>query len=256
MSRHLECKDLTKAFGAFLAVYKVSLAVKRDEIRAIIGPNGAGKSTFFNLITGFLPPTAGQIVYKDFDITHIPIFERIKMGFSRSFQTPKIFPELTVRENVYLALQAYYSRPFEWNIFKFRSLDLPGKTEKQLELFGLGLYGDKLAGSLSHGDQRILEICMVMALEPEVLLLDEPTSGMSEVETNKTIDLLMKLYEEDPVTMIIIEHDMRVVKRISHSITVLHQGTLIAEGTYAEIEANELVQQAYFGEVRHGIAQN
>lgn len=250
MIRHLECKNMTKAFGAFRAVNNVNISVKKDEIRAIIGPNGAGKSTFFNLITGFFPPTEGQIVYKDMDITNIPSFKRIKMGFSRSFQTPKIFPELTVRENVYLSLQAYHSRPFEWNIFKFFSLDLPGKTEEQLKIFDMAKHGDKVAGSLSHGDQRILEICMVMSLDPEVLLLDEPTSGMSEVETNKTIDLLLKMYDENPVTMIIIEHDMRVVKRISHSITVLHQGSLIAEGTYAEIEENETVQKAYFGEVR------
>lgn len=250
MNRHLECRDLVKAFGGFRAVSDVSLEVKKDEIRAIIGPNGAGKSTLFNLLTGFFPPTSGQILYKDKDLTHEPVYRRVKKGFSRSFQTPKIFPELSVRQNVFLALQAYYSRSFEWNIFKFRSLDLPGKAEELLQLFGLARHGELLAGSLAHGDQRILEICMVMALEPEVLLLDEPTSGMSEVETNKTIDLLMKLYEEDPITMVIIEHDMRVVRRISHHITVLHQGALIAEGTYADIEANDTVQKAYFGEVR------
>jgi branched-chain amino acid transport system ATP-binding protein len=250
MNRHLECKNLVKAFGGFRAVNDVSLAVKKDEIRAIIGPNGAGKSTLFNLLTGFFPPTSGHILYKDKDITNEPAFRRVKKGFSRSFQTPKIFPELSVRQNVFLALQAYFSRSFEWNIFKFRSLDLPGKAEELLRMFSLARHGEQLAGSLAHGDQRILEICMVMALEPEVLLLDEPTSGMSEVETNKTIDLLMKLYEEDPITMVIIEHDMRVVRRISHHITVLHQGALIAEGTYADIEANDTVQKAYFGEVR------
>jgi branched-chain amino acid transport system ATP-binding protein len=250
MIRHLVCQNLIKAFGGFRAVNDVSLEVRKDEIRAIIGPNGAGKSTFFNLLTGFFPPTSGQILYQDKDITNAPAYVRVKKGFSRSFQTPKIFPELSVRQNVYLALQAYYSRSFEWNIFKFRSLDLPGKAEELLRLFDLSRHAGQLAGSLSHGDQRILEICMVMALEPAVLLLDEPTSGMSEVETNKTIDLLMKLYDEDPITMVIIEHDMRVVRRISHSISVLHQGCLIAEGTYAQIEENETVQKAYFGEVR------
>ena len=147
-------------------------------------------------------------------------------------------------------MQAYHSKPFELNIFKFRILDLPGKTEELLEVFDFSRHADQLAGSLSHGDQRVLEICMVMALEPEVLLLDEPTSGMSENETQKTIDLLMRIYDEDPITMVIIEHDMRIVKRISHHITVMHQGALLAEGTYAEVEANELVQKAYFGEVR------
>ena len=248
MTSHLECKSITKTFGAFCAVNGVSMSVKKDEIRAIIGPNGAGKSTFFNLITGFFPPYDGHIIYKGIDITNAPSFKRIKMGFSRSFQTPKIFPELTVRENVFLSLQAYHSRPFEWNVFKFFSLDLPGKTEEQLTKFDLVRYSDKVAGSLSHGDQRILEICMVMSLDPDILLLDEPTSGMSEIETNKTIDLLLKMYDENPLTMIIIEHDMRVVKRISHSITVLHQGAVIAEGTYADIGKNETVQKAYFGE--------
>ena len=198
----------------------MNMAVKKDEIRAIIGPNGAGKSTIFNLLTGFFPATSGKILYKDMDITKTPAYGRVKMGFSRSFQTPKIFPELTVRQNVYLAVQAYHSSSFELNIFKFNSLDLPGKTEDLLRMFDLARHGDQLAGSLSHGDQRILEICMAMALDPEVLLLDEPTSGMSENETQKTIDLLMRIYDEDPITMVIIEHDMRIVKRISHHITV------------------------------------
>jgi branched-chain amino acid transport system ATP-binding protein len=250
MSRHLECRGLVKSFGGFNAVNDMYMAVKKDEIRAIIGPNGAGKSTMFNLLTGFYPATSGKILYKDVDITRTPAYGRVKMGFSRSFQTPRIFPELTVRQNVYLSVQAYHSKPFDLNIFKFRALDLPGKTEELLGIFDFTRHADQLAGSLSHGDQRILEICMAMALSPEVLLLDEPTSGMSENETNKTIDLLMRIYDDDPITMVIIEHDMRIVKRISHHITVMHQGSLLAEGTYAEVEANELVQKAYFGEVR------
>jgi branched-chain amino acid transport system ATP-binding protein len=250
MNRHLECRGLVKSFGGFKAVNDMNMSVRKDEIRAIIGPNGAGKSTMFNLLTGFCPATSGTILYKDVDITRTPAYGRVKMGFSRSFQTPKIFPELTVRQNISLAIQAYHSKPFDLNVFKFRSLDLPGKTEEQLGVFDFLRHADQLAGSLSHGDQRILEICMVMALEPEVLLLDEPTSGMSENETNKTIDLLMRVYDEDPVTMVIIEHDMRIVKRISHRITVMHQGALLAEGTYEMIERNELVRKAYFGEVR------
>jgi branched-chain amino acid transport system ATP-binding protein len=250
MNRHLECRGLVKSFGGFRAVNDMNMAVRKDEIRAIIGPNGAGKTTMFNLLTGFYPATGGKILYKDVDITDTPAFGRVKMGFSRSFQTPKIFPELSVRQNVFLSVQAYHSRPFDLNIFRFRALDLPGKTEELLSTFDFSRHAEILAGSLSHGDQRILEICMAMALEPEVLLLDEPTSGMSENETNKTIDLLMRIYDEDPITMVIIEHDMRIVKRISHTITVMHQGALLAEGTYAEIEANELVQKAYFGEVR------
>lgn len=250
MNRHLECRGLVKSFGGFNAVNDMNMSVKKDEIRSIIGPNGAGKSTMFNLLTGFYPATSGKILYKDVDITKTPAHSRVKMGFSRSFQTPKLFPELSVRENVFLAVQAYHSRPFEWNVFMFRSLDLPGKTEELLKVFDFSRHADMLAGSLSHGDQRILEICMAMALEPEVLLLDEPTSGMSENETQKTIDLLMRIHDEDPITMVIIEHDMRVVKRISHHITVMHQGALLAEGTYAEVEANPLVQKAYFGEAR------
>ncbi|MCL5965696.1 MAG: ABC transporter ATP-binding protein [Deltaproteobacteria bacterium] len=250
MIRHLECENLVMAFNGFRAVNDVSLEVRKDEIRAIIGPNGAGKSTLFNLLTGFHVPASGRIVYKDVDITRYPAFRRIKMGFSRSFQAPKIFQDLTVRRNVEMALQAYHSRPFEWNVFKFRSLDLPGKTEGLLRTFDFARHAEQFAGSLSHGDQRILEICMAMALDPEILLLDEPTSGMSEHETQKTIDLLMKIYAEDPITMVIIEHDMRVVRRISHRITVLHQGSLLAEGMYEEVEANERVQKAFFGEVR------
>jgi branched-chain amino acid transport system ATP-binding protein len=250
MNRHLECTGLVKSFGGFRAVNDMNMVVKKDEIRAIIGPNGAGKSTMFNLLTGFYPATSGKILYKDVDITQTPAYGRVKMGFSRSFQTPRIFPELSVRQNVYLAVQAYHSKPFDLNIFKFRALDLPGKTEGLLGMFDFTRHADQLAGSLSHGDQRVLEICMAMALEPEVLLLDEPTSGMSENETQKTIDLLMRIYDEDPITMVIIEHDMRIVKRISHHITVMHQGALLAEGTYEQVEANELVQKAYFGEVR------
>lgn len=250
MDHHFECRNLVKAFGGFRAVNDMNMVVRKGEIRSIIGPNGAGKSTMFNLLTGFYPVTSGQIVYKGTDITKIPAYGRIKMGFSRSFQTPKLFPELSVRQNVFLAVQAHHSRPFEWNVFKFRSSDLPGKTEESLKVFDFSRHADMLAGSLSHGDQRILEICMAMALSPEVLLLDEPTSGMSERETQKTIDLLMKIHGVDPITMVIIEHDMRVVQRISHHITVMHQGALLAEGTYEQVEANDLVQRAYFGEMR------
>jgi len=250
VNRRLECRDLVKAFGGFKAVDGMHMTVKKDEIRAIIGPNGAGKSTMFNLLTGFTPATSGKILYRDVDITGSPAYERVKMGFSRSFQTPKIFPELTVRQNVFLAVQAYHSKPFDLNVFKFRDLDLPGKTEELLATFDFTRLADQIAGSLSHGDQRVLEICMAMALEPEVLLLDEPTSGMSENETQKTIDLLMRIYGEAPLMMVIIEHDMRIVKRISHRITVMHQGALLAEGTYEEIEGNEMVRKAYFGEAR------
>ena len=250
MDHHLECRNLVKAFGGFRAVNEMNMTVRKGEIRAIIGPNGAGKSTMFNLLTGFYPVTSGRIVYKGIDITTTPAYGRIKMGFSRSFQTPKLFPELSVRQNVFLAVQAHHSKPFDLNVFKFRSQDLPGKTEELLKAFDFTRHADTLAGSLSHGDQRILEICMAMALSPEVLMLDEPTSGMSERETQKTIDLLMKIHGEDPITMVIIEHDMRVVQRISHGITVMHQGALLAEGTYAQVEANEMVRKAYFGEVR------
>jgi branched-chain amino acid transport system ATP-binding protein len=243
----LEVKKVSKSFGSLLAVQDVSLSVPPGELCAVIGPNGAGKTTFFNLISGFFPPTAGSILFDGRDVTRMPAHGRVALGMARTFQITEIFPELSVFENVRIGAEVaagYRLRPW---ISRAERADLHGRVEKTLALAGLERKSDRLVGELAHGDQRATEIAMALALSPHLLLLDEPTAGMGDQETYEITQLVRRLHRGGNLTIVLIEHDMRVVFHLADRIIVLDQGALLAEGTPEQIAANEAVQAAYLG---------
>jgi branched-chain amino acid transport system ATP-binding protein len=239
----LEARHTTKAFGSLIAVNDISLNVAAGELRAIIGPNGAGKTTFFNLITGFFPPTSGQIILDGQDITRLTATQRVKLGMGRTFQITEIFPELTVHENVRIAVEA--ASGFSLHMWTSRS-DATRVRAGIDEILTTSKAG-RLVGELSHGDQRAAEIAMALALKPRVLLLDEPTAGMGEQETYQVAGLIRRLHKNSSYTIVLIEHDMRVVFNLADRITVLTEGTMLADGTPEEIADNPDVQAAYLG---------
>ena len=238
----LRTEALTKRFGGLTAVNHASIAVPRGEIRAIIGPNGAGKSTFFNCLTGVLPPTSGRILFDDEDVTGLPPHRVSQKGMARSYQITNILPGATVLENVRIAAQ---SRHHAWSMLRHhrRYADLIERTRAVLAAVGLADKEADLAAELSHGEQRNLEIGIALATEPKLLCLDEPTAGMSVAETHATVELIRRIAAD--LTIIIVEHDMEVVMGLAHTITVLHYGEVLAEGSPAEIQANPRVQEVY-----------
>ncbi len=243
----LEVKSVSKRFGSLVAVRDVSLSLAEGELRAIIGPNGAGKTTFFNLISGFFAPSGGSIHFQGRDITRLAAHERVKLGIGRTFQITEIFPELTVFENVRISAEVtdgYRLRPW---LSKPQAAGVRAQVEEKLALTGLASKANRLVGELSHGDQRAAEIAMALALRPRLLLLDEPTAGMGEQETYEIAQLVRRLHRDSKLTILLIEHDMRVIFHLAERITVLDQGSLLAEGTPEEIAANEAVQAAYLG---------
>ena len=241
----LEVEGVRKVFDGFTAVDGVSLSVKRGEIAAVIGPNGAGKSTLFNLITGHLRPDRGRIVLKDRDITGAAPHRICLMGMGRSFQRTNIFPKLTVFENVQAAFITHRRRGTN---FWSRSAELyRAETEALLASIGLGDKGDAISGALSHGNQKQVELGIALACDPEILLLDEPTAGMSAAETHETIRLLERIAAERGLTLLFTEHDMQVVFSIAQKIAVLHQGRLIAEGAPEAVQKNAEVRRVYLG---------
>ena len=244
----LKVRNVTKNFGNVVAVRDVTLNVNQGELRAVIGPNGAGKTTFFNLISGFFPPTNGTVVFDDHDVTALPAHKRVALGMARTFQITEIFPELTVFENVRIGAEVaagYRLRPW---INRAETAELQRRIDNTLALCGLSNKTDRLVGELAHGDQRVAEIAMALALRPRLLLLDEPTAGMGDQETYEITQLVRRLHRDSNFTIVLIEHDMRVVFHLANRITVLDQGALLAEGTPQEIAANEAVQAAYLGE--------
>ncbi len=243
----LEIRGVTKAFGSLVAVDAVSLAVDGGELRAIIGPNGAGKTTFFNLITGFFPPTSGQILLEGRDITRLDATRRVALGLARTFQVTEIFPELTVRENAQIAVEVatgFRLRPW---ITRAEAARVRDRIDELMAATGLTAKADRLVGELSHGDQRAAEIAMALALRPRILLLDEPTAGMGEQETYQIAGLIRRLHKQSRYSIVLIEHDMRVVFNLADRIMVLDQGRPLAEGTPTEIAADPAVQTAYLG---------
>jgi branched-chain amino acid transport system ATP-binding protein len=243
----LEIRNVTKRFGSLAAVRDVSLSVALGELRAIIGPNGAGKTTFFNLISGFFPPTSGSIVFDGRDITRMPAHQRVALGMARTFQITEIFPELTVFENVRISAEVAAGYGMSPYISAAGRAKIRGRVEDTLRLVGLEAKAGRLAGELAHGDQRVAEIAMALSLDPRLLLLDEPTAGMGDEETRQITALVRRLHRDTNCTIVLIEHDMRVVFHLADRITVLDQGMLLAEGDPQEIAANDAVQAAYLG---------
>jgi branched-chain amino acid transport system ATP-binding protein len=243
----LEVKSVSKRFGSLVAVRDVSLTVEKGELRAIIGPNGAGKTTFFNLISGFFPPTMGTIAFDGRDITALPVHQRVAAGIARTFQITEIFPELTVFENVRISTEVTEGFRLRAWISQTERMRVRRHVEETLELTGLRAKSERLVGELSHGDQRAAEIAMALALRPRLLLLDEPTAGMGDQETYEITQLIRRLHRDGKFTIVLIEHDMRVVFDLADRVTVLDQGSLLAEGAPQEIASNEAVQAAYLG---------
>jgi branched-chain amino acid transport system ATP-binding protein len=243
----LKVENITKRFGNLVAVSDVSMTIEPGELRAVIGPNGAGKTTFFNTISGFLVPSSGRITFDGEDITAMPPARRVWRGIARTFQITEVFPELTVRENLRIAVES--ASGFRLRLWQSRqeSEDVGARVSELLQMSGLTQKADRLVGELAHGDQRANEIMMALALKPRLLLLDEPTAGMGDQETYEITQLIRKLHRDQKLTIVLIEHDMRVVFHLADRIMVLAEGKMLAEGTPRDIASNEAVQAAYLG---------
>ncbi len=239
-------EDLSRNFGGVQAVKDVNLAVPAGQLRAVIGPNGAGKSTFFNLLTGYIPCNSGRILFRGKDVTGLPPHSLCRLGLGRTFQINSIFASATVLENVQVALLSHRRRI--WNMWAAADKLLVREAEELLTTLGLKDRAEKLGSELSYGDRRRLEVALALACEPQLLLLDEPTAGMSIPDKPGMVELIRKVSRERGVTVILIEHDMDIVFSVADEITVLHQGAVVAQGTPQEIKSNEQVQQIYLGE--------
>ncbi|HEU4369093.1 MAG TPA: ABC transporter ATP-binding protein [Methylomirabilota bacterium] len=243
----LRTERLTRAFGSLIAVDRVDVTIAKGELRSIIGPNGAGKTTFFRLISGEMAPSSGRIFFDGRDITGLPQHTVVRLGIAKSYQITNVFPHLSVHENVRVAAQGH-ARSFNFWSRADRLREVHDRATALLQTVGLGPKRDLLAAHLSHGEKRHLEIGIALASNPALLLLDEPTAGMSPEETGETMRLIRELAAGR--TVILVEHKMKVVMKISDRITVLHQGQILAEGTPEEIRANDRVQQTYLGATR------
>jgi branched-chain amino acid transport system ATP-binding protein len=243
----LETEELSRSFGGNVAVNRVSLGVRQGEFKSIIGPNGAGKTTLFNLISGMLLPSGGRIFLEGREITRTPAYKRSHAGIGRSFQMTTIFPNLTVLENVRLAVQSRSSHAFNfWQSYR-RFKEDEEQAYAILEMVMLGGRELQLARTLSHGDKRKLEIGILLATDPKILLLDEPTAGMSRDEVPGIIEVVQRIKQAGGRTVMLVEHKMDMVMSVSDSVAVMHYGELIADGSPEEIARNETVQSAYLG---------
>lgn len=245
----LETRKLRREFGALVAVDDVDVKVQARTLHSIIGPNGAGKTTFFNLLSGNLKPTAGQVFFKGADITRLPVYKTAHLGIGRSFQISNIFPNLTVFENIRLAAQALGKDNFKMFSTGRRFGQYVQRAAEVIELVGLQSEGHDLARTLPHGAQRKLELGMILAPDPELLLLDEPTAGMASEQVPELMQLIGEIQKAGQKTVMLVEHNMNVVMSASDRISVMHQGAVLAEGTPEEISGNESVQSAYLGQL-------
>ncbi|HEV3157031.1 MAG TPA: ABC transporter ATP-binding protein [Candidatus Baltobacteraceae bacterium] len=244
----LEALNISKFFGGVRAVDDVSLRVKRGSIHAVIGPNGAGKTTFFNALSGFYFPDSGTVRFNGADVTRELNWKRVARGIGRTFQTPSVFPELSVHHNLLIGTQAERGIAFHFS--------LPGRTqhreieERIDELLGfvnLGNVKHRLVAELSHGSQRLVEIAVSLSTNPQLVLLDEPMAGLAEADTVRVVNVIRDLRDRLGLTVLFVEHNMRVVLSLSHYVTVMNRGRILAEGTPQAIAANSVVREAYLG---------
>ncbi len=242
----LQVEKLKKVFGGLMAVNEVSFTLQPGEISSIIGPNGAGKTTLFNLLTGHLKPDSGKVRFKGADITGLSPSRICRTGIGRSFQKTNIFPRLTVFDNIQVALMSW--RKDTRDIFRSADRFFRQEADEILGSLGLGAKKNRIAGLLAHGDQRLLEIGLTLGTYPELILLDEPTAGMSPEESRNTMALVQKIVRAKKLSLLFIEHDMNIVFGISEKVRVMHVGAVIAEGSPQEIRANDQVQKIYLAE--------
>jgi branched-chain amino acid transport system ATP-binding protein len=252
VSNILEAKSISVAFGGLLAVNSVDFAIPEKSIVSLIGPNGAGKTTFFNVLTGLYKPSAGSIDFDGKDITDLPPHKIASIGIARTFQNIRLFGLMTAQENLLVAMHSKLKSGITSTILRTpkqrrEEADAERRAVEILEYVGLGKWRHEFARNLSYGDQRRLEVARALALEPKVLLLDEPTAGMNPQESQVFIDFVNKLVSEQDVSVMLIEHDMKVVMSVSKRVTVLDQGEKIAEGTPDQIKNNPRVIEAYLG---------
>jgi len=244
----LEVIDLSKHFGGLAAVSNISIDVMPRETLAIIGPNGAGKTTFYNMLSGRMSPTSGRIVFEGRDITGLPPHRISRLGISRSFQINNIFTEMSVRENVEVALTAYHGDARRWGNVASRNRPIQAEADQLLERLSLGALSHRRAGVISYGDKRLVEIAMVLATRPRLVLLDEPTAGMTPDETRRVTELIKSLAAGGDTTFLVTEHDMNVVFDLADRILVMHRGQILALGSPAEVRAHPEVRKAYLGD--------
>jgi branched-chain amino acid transport system ATP-binding protein len=247
MAPVLATEDLTIRFGGHVAVDRVSCAFERGTLTAIVGPNGAGKTTYFNLISGQLPATSGRVLLDGQDITRASVPARTGRGIGRAFQLTNLFPGLTVRENVRLVVQARAARGFDLASVAASDRDMIEAADRILDRVDLLDAASQPASALPHGDQRKLEVALMIALEPSVLMFDEPTAGMSVDEVPVVLDLIAELKRDSSRTILLVEHKMDVIRTLADRIIVLHNGQLVADGEPAAVIASPVVQEAYLG---------
>jgi branched-chain amino acid transport system ATP-binding protein len=244
----LEIRKLSKAFGRVITASNIDLTIDQGVLTSIIGPNGAGKSTLINMLSGSLPVDSGQILFQGADITHLPIHHRVRMGLCRSFQVVNIFPDLTVFDNVQIPVLAVQRRARRLFRPVAREAGVREEVRKVLDRVGLTAEAQTVAGALSHGDQRLLEVGIALAVRPRLLFLDEPTAGMNPVERVKVLENIRGLSAEGKTTFVIVEHDMDIVFSLSERVIVLHHGEIIGDGTTQEIQESRKVREVYLGE--------
>jgi branched-chain amino acid transport system ATP-binding protein len=243
----LRLDNVSRRFGALTALNNISLSVEPGELRAVIGPNGAGKTTLFNLISGFFPPSDGAIIFEDRPIAAVNPAALVKMGIIRTFQITEIFLDLTVYENLRVAVETAMGLNLRPWIGAARKRAVHDRVDELMGIVNIAGKADRVAGELSHGDQRVVEVGIALSRQPKLLLLDEPTAGMGDEETNHMTDLIRSLNKDQKITMLFIEHDMNIVFGVADRITVLDNGTMLAEGNAREIADNPRVQAAYLG---------